>query len=70
MQPGNCEALRYIVQMCQELGRPAEVERYGEMLRRAERAEVRPADTVQGNSVQQRWLLLICAGVVELCSRI
>jgi hypothetical protein len=41
MQPGNVEALRYIVSMCQELGRPAEVERYGEMLRRAERAEVR-----------------------------
>jgi hypothetical protein len=40
VQPGNVEALRYLVAMCQELGRPAEVERYAEMLRTAERAEV------------------------------
>uniref|UniRef100_A0A383VFE7 Uncharacterized protein n=1 Tax=Tetradesmus obliquus TaxID=3088 RepID=A0A383VFE7_TETOB len=39
VQPGNVEALRYLVAMCQELGRPGEVERYAEMLRRAERAE-------------------------------
>jgi hypothetical protein len=40
VQPGNCEALRYVVSLSQELGRLAEVEQYTEMLRRAERAEV------------------------------
>lgn len=40
VQPGNVEALRYLVALCQELGRPADVEKYSELLRRAERAEV------------------------------
>jgi len=38
--PTNVEALRYLVALCQELGRPQEVQKYSDMLRRAERAEV------------------------------
>lgn len=34
--PGNVEALRYLVALCQQAGRAADAERYGHLLRRAE----------------------------------
>lgn len=34
--PGNVEALRYLVTLCQQSGREADAQRYGHLLRRAE----------------------------------
>lgn len=34
--PGNVEALRYLVALCQQSGRAADAQRYGHLLRRAE----------------------------------
>lgn len=39
--PDNVECLRYLVHLCQELGRADDCDKYMDMLRRAERSQVR-----------------------------
>lgn len=41
--PGNVEALRYLVALCQQSGRAADAQRYGPLLRRAEVTEAAAA---------------------------
>eukprot|EP00879_Flechtneria_rotunda_P032495 GHRR01035711.1.p1 GENE.GHRR01035711.1~~GHRR01035711.1.p1 ORF type:complete len:475 (+),score=194.93 GHRR01035711.1:1885-3309(+) len=52
--PGNVEALRYLVALCQELGRPREVEKYSDLLRRAERAEAAEAAATSAAATMQQ----------------